>query len=162
MATEIERKYLLATPPDWAHLALATGQRIEFEQIYLDVSDGREERIRRRFCDGVVTYQHAHLARISPGVRLIDEIEVDSAEYARLRLRRDTRRHIVLKDRLAFRWREQLFELDRIREPVSRACHLLEIQIDSTGQEVILPTFLHIDREVTYDQDYSNAQIALG
>ena len=162
MSTEIERKFLLATPPDWAHPVLAAGQRIEFEQIYLDVSAGHEERIRRRSSDGLVTYQHAHLSRISPGIREIEEVEVDSAEYRRLRSLRDLRRRIVLKDRLAFHWHGLLFELDRIRHPISRACHLLEVQIERTEQEVILPTFLHIDREVTYEQDYSNAQIALG
>lgn len=162
MVTEIERKFLLVGPPNWAHPVLTTGQRIAFEQVYLRVSEGYEERIRRGARDGVVTYHHTILTRIGPGVRDIVEREVDSIEYSRLRSSRDPLRQVVVKDRLGFHWREQFFELDNIHQPAARACQLLEIQLHTLEQEVILPRFLDVDREVTHEPEYSNAQIALG
>jgi CYTH domain-containing protein len=159
---EIERKFLLATCPDWTHPLLAAGRHTRYEQIYLQVSDEREDRIRRLSSADAVRYEHTRLFRIRPGVREVVEDVISAAEYERLRLRRDGRRNTVIKDRLCFQWRGQGFELDDIHQPASRSCQLLEIELTAENQEVVLPDFLNIDREVTYEGDYANSRIALG
>ncbi|MGW1996398.1 hypothetical protein [Embleya sp. NPDC001921] len=68
----------------------------------------------------------------------------------------------MTKERWFFTWRGRLFELDDIREPASRACRILEIELDDERQEVILPDFLRIEREVTGVPQFSNADIARG
>lgn len=159
---EIERKFLLAAAPDWSHPVLAAGRETHFEQVYLIVSDAHEERVRRRAEDDKVIYEHALLDRLDVGKRNIVETYIGSGEYEEFKSRRDPLREIVVKRRTTFPWEGTVFELDAIYRPVSRACHILEVQIDHEGQEFALPDFLEIDREVTGDSAYANADIALG
>lgn len=162
MSIEIERKFLVGQCPDWSHPLLASGRRIAYEQVYLRVSATVEERVRRCSAEDDISYQHAVLRRISPGVREIDEEEIDDVRYGLLRSRRDPGRHIIAKERTCFVIDDQLFELDDIRQPVSRACFVLEAQVRSESQVVRLPDFLDIDREVTFEPEYANSWIALG
>lgn len=102
------------------------------------------------------------LFRLRPGVREGIERMITAEEYERLRERRDPARHTVVKDRVRFDWHGTTFDLDDIHRPVSRSCQLLEVELRSEDQDVPLPDFLDIDREVTHDGGYANAQIALG
>ncbi|QKG25460.1 hypothetical protein [Actinomadura verrucosospora] len=162
MPIEIERKFLLGETPDWSHPVLAGADVIEYEQVYLRVAGGEQVRIRRGVRDGRADHRLARLRRLSDGVREVEESELDAAEYARLRADRDPRREIVAKVRRCFRWDGLLFELDDIRRPAARACHLLELQVASLEEPYTLPGFLVIDREVTTEPAFSNAAIALG
>lgn len=162
MPLEIERKFLLAAAPDWSHPVLRNARVIRYEQIYLRVTATEEIRIR---CgtDGEGARHHlARLYRLRDGMRKVEEEEISADEYARLRERRDPSRQIIVKDRRCFRWRGRLFELDEIHRPSSRACHLLEVEIDDLDQHVEFPDFLQIDREVTAEPAFANASIALG
>ncbi|MGI5207209.1 hypothetical protein ACQEU6_37235 [Spirillospora sp. CA-108201] len=162
MPVEIERKFLLGAAPDWSHPAFRDADVIEYEQVYLKVDGADQVRIRRGVRDGRAAYRLARLHRLSDGVREVEERELGRAEYDRLRAGRDPGREIVAKVRRCFAWRGQLFELDDISRPVSRACHLLELQVESLEQRFTLPDFLVIDREVTTEPAFSNAMIALG
>jgi CYTH domain-containing protein len=159
---EIERKFLLSAAPDWSHPVLRGARLIQYEQVYLRVAGDAQTRIRRGTDDEGTRYHLARLHRLRDGVREVEEEEISAAEYARLRQDRDPRRQVVVKDRRCFHWRAQFFELDEIHRPVSRACHLLEIQVDELGRRVELPDFLPIDREVTGEPAFGNAGIALG
>jgi CYTH domain-containing protein len=159
---EIERKFLLAASESLRHPILDAAERVSLEQIYLGVSAHAEERIRRRSGNDTIRYAHTILRPLRAGVREIEEVEITADQYEKLRERQDPDRRPVTKDRWFFTWREQLFELDDIRQPASRACRILEIQLDDERDEVILPDFLRIDREVTGVAQYSNADIARG
>jgi CYTH domain-containing protein len=162
MSIEIERKFLLTATPDWHHPLLRSATIINFEQIYLRADETEQKRIRRGRRKGIFTYHYAHLVPIRRAMREVMEKEIDLEEYTRLRLLRDPSRQVIVKDRRCFTWQDQFFELDDIQEPATRACHLLEIQIERPDQPVKLPDFLKFDREVTSDAAYSNATIALG
>jgi CYTH domain-containing protein len=162
MPLEIERKFLLAAPPDWSHPILRGARLIEYEQIYLEIEGEAQTRIRRGTTETEVSYRLARLMRLSAGVREVEERELDRSEYERLRARRDPGRQVVVKHRRCFHWREQFFELDDILRPASRVCQILELQVDSLDRGFVLPDFLAIDREVTREPAYSNAAIALG
>ncbi|MFE3199195.1 hypothetical protein [Embleya sp. NPDC059237] len=162
MLVEIERKFLLAASGSLRHPVLDAAERVNLEQIYLEVSAHAEERIRRKEGKEAVHYAHTILRPLRPGVREIEEVEITGDQYDALRERHDPGRRPVTKERWFFTWRGQLFELDDIREPASRACRILEIQLDDERQEVVLPDFLRIDREVTGVPQFSNADIARG
>jgi len=159
---EIERKFLLAAAPDWSHPVLRDARVIHYEQVYLRVTATEEVRIRRGTDEEGTRYHLARLYRLQDGMRTVEEEEISADEYARLRERRDPARQIIVKDRRCFRWGGLLFELDAIHRPVSRACHLLEVEIDDLDQHVEFPDFLQIDREVTAEPEFANAGIALG
>ncbi|MFB4306390.1 hypothetical protein [Actinomadura sp. GTD37] len=162
MPVEIERKFLLGKAPDWSHPALRDADVIDYEQVYLKVEGPEQVRIRRGSRAGRTAYHLARLHRLADGVREVEERELGRDEYETLRRDRDTRREIIAKVRYCFDWQGQFFELDDIHRPATRACHLLELQVESLEQSFTLPDFLVIDREVTTDRAFSNAMIALG
>lgn len=162
MPIEIERKFLLGAVPDWSHPALRRADVVEYEQIYLKVDGPEQVRIRRGVRGDIAAYHLARLHRLSDGMREVEERELDGEEYEALRRERDPSREIIVKRRHCFHWKGQFFELDDIRRPASRACLLLELQVESLEQSFDLPDFLVIDREVTTDASFSNAMIALG
>jgi CYTH domain-containing protein len=162
MPLEIERKFLIAGPPDPSHPVLRNADLVNYEQIYLHVDDIEQRRIRRGISRGSTTYQIAHMRQLTTGVREVSERRIARAEYERLRDRRDPTRQIIYKDRRRFSWDGRLLELDEIFEPRSRACHLLEIQVDDLAARIALPDFLSVDREVTGEPRYANSMIALG
>lgn len=159
---EIERKFLLAAAPERSDPRLSNAEITHIEQVYIEVTDTTETRIRRtRHKDGV-TYHYTQLRSLKPGKREVVEKEISRTEYEDILAHRDPRRQPITKDRYYFTWKSQVFELDKIYSPASRACHILEIQLSSEDQAVILPDFLNIERDVTGEAAYSNANIALG
>jgi CYTH domain-containing protein len=159
---EIERKFLLRGIPDDRDLLSCRAEALEIEQWYLKVADGFEERIRRTSTNQETFYHHTYLMSQSAGVREVQERTIDRDEYDLLRSAGDPCRVQVVKRRLRFVFESQVFELDIIRSPPSRSCFILELQIESEDQEIALPHFVRIAREVTGERAYTNADIALG
>jgi CYTH domain-containing protein len=162
VSVEIERKFLLGAEPDWTAVSARPIRRIEFEQVYLRVTEVEEKRIRRRVSEGRVTYEYARLTPARNGVRTVEEVEIDRAEYDRLMAERDDARHVIRKTRTTFPWSDRLYEVDHITDPGSRACWLLEVQVAREDDLVTIPQFLPVVREVTAEPAYRNAHIALG
>lgn len=162
VAVEIERKFLLGAEPDWTAVCPESIRRIEFEQVYLRVTEAEEKRIRRRVWADRVSYEYARLTPARNGVRTVEEVEIDGAEYDRLMADRDGSRHVIRKTRTTFPWADRLYEVDHITDPGSRACWLLEVQVTRPDDVVTIPRFLPVVREVTSDPAYRNAHIALG
>ncbi|HEX6341455.1 hypothetical protein [Umezawaea sp.] len=161
MSIEIERKFLLHPVHDRSTLP-SDSRTVDLEQIYLLVSEVEEKRIRRTSGAGVTTYAFAHLVPLGRGVRRVDEHVIDDVEYRRLSRLSDTSRHPVRKTRTCFSWGDLVVELDHIARPATRECWVAEVQVDHEEREVVLPDFLRVDREVTGEPAYSNANIALG
>jgi CYTH domain-containing protein len=159
---EIERKFLLHEIPDDRDLLSCSAEKLEIEQWYLKVADGREERIRRTSTDTETVYHHTHLISHRPGVREVQEEAITRDEYELLRSDCDPRRVKITKRRLRFTYEDQIFELDIILSPPSRSCIILELQIESEDQQITLPHFVRIIREATGESAFTNADIALG
>jgi CYTH domain-containing protein len=162
MLIEIERKFLLRTLPARTTLESQGAEMLEIEQFYLRVEDGVEERIRSTSSTRGVECVHTFLTAHSAGVREIRERQITSADYKRLSLRADAARNPVVKSRWTLPFAGHLLELDDIHSPRSRACVLLEVQITDEHEKILLPSFLEIEREVTGERRYSNADISLG
>jgi CYTH domain-containing protein len=150
---EIERKFLLAWPPDLAHPVLAQAQAIEIEQRYLLSEDETVRRVRKRSQRGHITYYFTEKAELRPGVREERERIIGPREYLRFLSEVDPTRKPIRKTRYCFAWENAYFELDRFHTPEG-------LWLAEEGESPQLPDFLSIAREVTEDPAFSNAQLA--
>jgi len=154
--TEIERKFLLAGAPDLSHPVLAGAVEVEIEQHYLTAEEeGVERRVRRRAQDGQETFYWTE----KRGQGLEREAIIKPSEYLHLLAERDPARRPIRKRRYCFAFAGHHFELDRIERP-GEPLWLLEVELLESGQELVLPDFLEIEREVTGDPAYSSAALA--
>lgn len=156
---EIERKYLVEgisanKIEKYAHI-----QIVEIEQAYLETRDRKiQQRIRKRGQNGSWVYYFTQKETIKPGVRIETERQISDKEYQDLLEERDRTMSVIQKKRCCFVWMNQYFEFDFFISPAEYA--LLEIELTCEQQEVILPTFFKIIRDVTDDDFYSNIEIA--
>ncbi len=151
---EIERKYLLDDSCDINIPVIYEDSMIE--QIYL--TDGSRLRI-RHFGD-LTQFTHTVKTQIEPGKRTEIERKISRAEFAELFDSADPNSTSIKKLRRCFLWDSQYFELDLFLQPHTNM-KLLELELDSYNQEVRLPPFLKVVREVTMEPKYSNRQLAL-
>ena len=157
---EIERKYLIRMP-DVAALAAMPGCVIwDVEQTYLDRgADGSSRRIRRIEVDGAVKYIFTRKRRVDELSCEETEGEISTEEYADLAKQADPARRPVAKRRYRIPYEGQLLEVDVYRFWSDRAT--LEIELKDEGQQVKLPEWLDVIREVTGEDAYKNLNLSL-
>lgn len=163
---EIERKVLIDAP-DLAALEAAARSVSDIVQTYL-VPDGWDaERVRHRLVRDAsgerlqLTYTRKR-AR-GHGVVEEDEHEVDEATYTELLGRTDHGRVPIVKSRYVVPWNGLELEIDRFSSP--RELWLLEVELDDADRlhdDLDLPAWIPVVREVTGDPAYTNAAIAKG
>jgi CYTH domain-containing protein len=154
-----EKKFLLASPPDLTHPALAGARAIEIEQIYLLSADpDRELRVRRRTEAGSSTFYRTEKV-IIPELEARQEREqrISSGDYERLLASRDPQLQSIVKTRYCFAWGSSYMELDVFDAP--SGISLLEVEATEGGR-LELPPFLDIDRDVTGETGWMNHTLA--
>lgn len=160
---EIERKFLLEQKPDFGLGELKDAVKVSVEQIYLSGSgDGWTRRIRKTtqgFCSSYYLTRKKDISD-SKMVREEEEENIGALDYIYLSRQRDPKAKVIKKDRYYFVYQNQYFELDIFREPARR--RILEIELIDEKDEILLPPFLKIKREVTEEKRYSSHGIALG
>lgn len=153
---EIERKFLIRMP-DTAEL-LRLGERTEIIQTYLVCENG-SARVRKRGREGDWVYTHTEKKRLTDMRRIELERELDEAEYQQLLEKADPQRRVIHKDRYCIEYMGQLLEVDIFPFYSDRA--FLEIELEDEEQEIHLPPWLDIIKDVTADRRYTNAALAL-
>jgi CYTH domain-containing protein len=161
---EIERKLLLSAP-DVDELEAAATSVSDIVQTYLLTTEWDAERVRRRVvrdADGVrVQLTHTRKRSVSAGVAEEDEREIDEAEYAELLARADPSRVLIEKTRWVLPWGDRVLEVDGFRSPPG--LWLLEVELPDTASlsdDLDLPPWLTVVREVTGDPAYANVALA--
>ncbi len=160
---EIEKKFLLA--PRFQQKDIPTlYQHMMIEQCYLKKgNDGATRRIRRRWQkdSGEIYFFTKKVPTGRPGVQKESERRIDKDEYEELKKEADPEKDVIVKQRLCFFYEWQHFELDVFLEP-SRLSGLtvLELELTRENQRVALPNFLKVQREVTGEDEFSNANLA--
>jgi CYTH domain-containing protein/predicted ATPase len=150
---EVERKFLLAGPPDFGLPEFAGAQTVEIEQIYLRAEAGHEVRIRRRTQHGQSSYYLTEKRDAAGGARMEKESMISAREYLDLqRTRRDPARAVIRKQRTSFVYENQYFELDHLTGPGD--LWLLEVELTEMSDRVTLPPSLRNSRDVTGDRGY--------
>ncbi len=148
---EVERKYLIRYP------ALPVPGEVScepIEQVYLKTPRDISERVRER----AGRYYHTVKLRVSGARAEEREEEITRADYLGYLERRDPACAVIRKVRRVFLYEGQTFELDTYPFWNDRA--VLEIELSDESDQVVLPPFLQIIREVTDDARYKNHSIA--
>ena len=155
---EIERKFLIEMP-DRAFLRALPGCRVlTISQTYLKKEGDYRARVRRTVCDGIEVYTHTAKRKISDMTRVELERGISEEEYEAFLKQRDPERHTIEKTRFAFPFGGHTVEIDVYPFWTDRAT--LEIELGSEDEEVLLPPFVRLIREVTQDRAYTNASLA--
>lgn len=157
---EIERKYLIRRPTDDELSAVNGIKRTDIVQTYLSVPEnGARRRVRKRGTDSAGwTYTYTEKTDVSFGDRIENEREISRSEYESLIKESSPDRPPIVKSRYVFDYRGQFFELDIY--DFSDEYATLEIELESIGDEVFLPPYINVVRDVTGDKRYNNSELA--
>ena len=152
---EIERKFLIHRP-DLLNLS-ALCRVLEISQTYLAVAEGAV-RIRKTVEKGKVTYTETMKRSLSPIRRIELERELSEEEYNRRLSNRDPRRQTIQKTRYCLPYGGHTYEIDIYSFWRNQA--VMEVELQNEKEEITLPPFIRVIREVTSDQQYSNYALA--
>ena len=158
MAFEIERKFLIEYPDRGELEKFPGSQKSEIAQTYLITNDGMTSRVRKRTTDGVTKYIFTEKKRIT-AIRCIEnEREITSEEYAGLIALADPERKTVYKTRYCLPYAGRVVEVDIYPFWSDRA--IAEVEMEREDENVTLPDFIKVIREVTAEKAYKNYAIA--
>ena len=155
---EIERKFLIEYPDLGRLEKLPNCRRVEIIQTYLQSADGEEVRVRQRGADGSYIYYETVKRPISAGKRVEIERRLTQDEYLRRLMDADTHLRPIRKTSYCLTWENRYLELDIY--PFWQDKAILEIELRDENEEISLPGWLHVIREVTGDSNYANRALA--
>lgn len=156
---EIERKYLIKYPNKADFKDLDEYNELQISQTYLnDYGSTRGIRIRKSYKNQMYIYTKTYKEDITPVKRIEIEDEITKEEYESLLKYADKKLKTIEKTRFTFLYKKQLFELDIYPFWSDRA--ILELELADEKEEVILPPFIEIIKEVTSDKRYRNHSLA--
>lgn len=155
---EIERKYLIRMP-DEGMLSSIDGCEIwQIEQIYLRPGPGCTRRIRRVVENGEARWYRTFKRRISALTSEEDEGRISAEEYQAYRKEADPERRAIVKLRYRIPYAGHILEIDVYPFWTDRA--VLEIELEREDEQVRIPAWLEVIREVTDDARYKNVRLA--
>lgn len=156
---EIERKFLIEYPDiKWLD-SLTNCQRIEIIQTYLKSDSDEEVRVRQRGFDGHYIYFQTIKRKVSEIKRVEIERRLSESEYIRLLMNVDTTRRQIRKDRYCLTYENQYFEIDVY--PFWNDKAIAEIELSDENAEIKFPKQIKVIKEVTDDESYKNASLAI-
>jgi len=157
MPLEIERKFLVKSYPPLVAWPVHM-HTVSIHQRFIETGeDGVIERVRAVHGNGTSQYVHTIKKHIEGGINEEDEHEISAEEFNALWVRSSYQ--TVSKVRVIFDWQGRTFELDIFMAPATMD-PMLEVELESMDEEVELPPFIEIEREVTGEKDYTNWKIA--
>ncbi len=157
---EIERKYLVKMPDIEAISLVTAVSKTEIIQTYLKSIEDQERRIRQRGLEGDYVYYYTTKQKIDDLKRIETERKISADEYVDLMMEADTSLKQIKKTRYCFMWENQYFELDIYPFWLDKA--IIEVELTEENQEVKIPNFISVIKEVTEDDRYKNYGIARG
>lgn len=155
---EIERKYLICYPDLKELESKPNCTKVDITQTYLTSENGVERRIRARGIDGNYVYYLTEKREITGLKRIETERRLTQDEYLELLMQADNKLHTIHKTRYCLSDHNQYFEIDIYPEWDKQA--IMEIELREEDQEVQLPDFIKVIKEVTDDKAYKNYQMA--
>ena len=155
---EIERKFLIYYPNIKELENMPNCTKIDIVQTYLKSENDIERRIRARGIDGDYLYYLTEKRKISNLKRIETERKLTQNEYLSLLMEADNRLHSIHKTRYCLVDNNQYFEIDIYPEWDNQA--IMEIELSKEEQEIQIPKFIKIIKEVTDDESYKNYKMA--
>lgn len=152
---EIERKFLIEK-----YKGEIAGERVwDIVQTYLVRTDPDiQRRVRRIVSDGNVTCYYTEKRFIDHGIREENERDISAEEYERLKKEADPSLTEIIKRRRIFVYDGKTLEMDEY--PFSDRYASIEAELEGITEEITLPDFIRVIKEVTSDVRYSNSAIA--
>lgn len=155
---EIERKYLIFKPTlDMLSLYVPITV-VDIVQTYLTSIGNTERRVRQRGQNGNFSYYLTEKREIDGLQRAESEKKISEKEYVRYLAEMDTSLSPIVKKRVCFVYNAQYFEVDLF--DFSDEFALMEIELTNENAAVDLPDFITVVKEVTYDPQYRNHNLA--
>lgn len=156
---EIERKYLIAYPDLKALEKLPNCRRVDIVQTYLTCEgDDEEVRIRQRGADGHYIYFKTRKRRVGGCERVEVEERLTQDEYLSLLTLADPAFRPIRKQRWCLSENGLYYEIDIYPEWQDQA--LMEVELRSEHQQVLIPDGIRVIREVTGEEAYTNHSLA--
>ena len=155
---EIERKYLIYYPNLKELDNMDNCTKVDITQTYLKSNDDTERRVRARGINGNYMYYLTEKKNISNIKRIELEKRLTQDEYLDLLMEEDTNLKTIHKSRYCLSTNNQYFEIDIFPEWDKQA--IMEIELSSEDDEVNIPDFIKILKEVTNDESYKNYNMA--
>ena len=156
---ETERKFLIEYPDiKWLENN-PTCQRIEIIQTYLKSENGDEIRVRQRGYDGNYIYFKTIKRKVSELKRVEIERRLTKEEYRNLLMESDTEKRQIRKTRYCLTYENQYFEIDVYPFWSDKA--VMEIELSDENAKITFPEKIKVIKEVTDDEAYKNASLAL-
>ena len=155
---EIERKYLIYFPNIKELEKLPNCTKVDITQTYLKSNDGTERRIRARGINGDYVYYLTEKKKITGLKRIEVERRLTQDEYISLLMEADTKLHSIHKTRYCLSENNQYFEIDVYPEWDNQA--IMEIELSDENEEIKIPSFIKVYKEVTDNDEYKNANMA--
>ena len=155
---EIKRKYLIRYP-DIAWLeSIPNCRKVEISQTYLNSAPGDEIRVRQRGEAGSFIYTKTTKKRVSDVKRIEIEERLTQDEYLSLLMEADPNKRLIRKTRYCLTYKNLYFEIDIYRFWNDQA--IMEIELSDENTEIVFPPEIHISKEVTWDEAFSNISLA--
>ena len=155
---EIERKFVIEMP-DTSALSMLEGYTAsDIDQTYLSSMPHVTRRVRARKYRDRTVYTETKKVRIDKMSAFEDERELTEDEYSTLLGDIAPGTVTLRKTRHTFPWCERIIEID-VYPNWQRSC-ILEVELSSMQEEIILPGFIKVISEVTGDKRYSNASMS--
>lgn len=154
MHLEIERKFLIEYP-DTNYLMSLPCAKISIEQAYMNGAEGRF-RLRKRGGNGEYIFIKTVKEKISETVRVEDETRLSESEYNSL-MSSNTIAGKIKKDRYCLMYDGTYYEIDIF--PFWKKQAYLEVEMRTENDEIKIPDFIKVIREVTSDDRYKNSSL---
>lgn len=158
---KFERKFLISMPDVNKMLEFVKYEMVQIMQTYL-ISDSPnvEKRIRQRGIKENYTYLYTTQKQVSISTPTVIRTEkrISEKEYLSLLTSADISLHQIRKNRYCFVYNNLYFELDIY--PFWNDVAILEIKLTEQNQELAIPSFIQVIREVTDDMNFKNYSIA--
>ena len=155
---EIERKFLIYYPNIKELESMPNCTKVDITQTYLKSVDDTERRVRARGINGDYLYYLTEKRKISNLKRIELEKRLTQDEYLALLMESDNKLHTIHKTRYCLSENNQYFEIDIYPEWDNQA--IMEIELSSEDEEIKIPEFIKIIKDVTDDENYKNYQMA--
>lgn len=163
---EQERRFLIKLPLSAdAERILSHATPIEITQTYLLPEEGSNvvERVRsstiKMWKSAFQHFNHTKKIFVSVGVNEEEENVLSENNYYLFVQAADPARFPVEKTRYILPWDQKEFELD-IFHGANDGLAILEIELPDIKDNVILPPYLEVLKEITEDKKYSNYNLA--
>jgi CYTH domain-containing protein/thymidylate kinase len=156
---EIERKLLIEYPDLKLLNNMKLCRRIPITQAYMCTPEENIFRVRKRGEGKDALYIKTKKYKISDLKRIEIEKYISKEEYSEYLNRKDCVQGIISKDRYCLVYNSTYFELDVYPFWNDRAT--IEVELLSENEKFELPGFLTLIRDVSFEKEYRNKQLAV-